>query len=131
MWIFSTFLTACFSFGLPLFWWLPSTAPKSFMIVRRIDWSGRRAIPVRTVCTQDYWKKYDSEKYDRGLRREEIWKLNSELDGQKSVFGKHGKKAERVCDGRVGKQRLQLSSGGYSCSDGQNPDCSRTVVIEL
>lgn len=52
------------------------------------DWSFQRAICMRKGCGQDQWEERFQEDYDRGLRREELWKLQKELDGRGPWMGK-------------------------------------------
>ena len=51
------------------------------------DWGLRRALCMKRDCTQAYWGQYFKEHYNRGLRREELWKLKTELDGPGSWLG--------------------------------------------
>lgn len=43
------------------------------------DWGSRRAIPVRGVCSQEWWEETFSEHRDYDLRREELWRLRGQL----------------------------------------------------
>ena len=43
------------------------------------DWGSRRAIPVRGICSQEWWEENFLEHRDYDLRREELWKLRGEL----------------------------------------------------
>lgn len=43
------------------------------------DWGSRRAIPVRGVCSQEWWEENFSEHRDYDLRREELWRLRGRL----------------------------------------------------
>lgn len=52
------------------------------------DWSFQRAICMRRGCSQAHWEERFKEDYDRGLRREELWKLQKELGGQGTWMGK-------------------------------------------
>lgn len=52
------------------------------------DWSLQRAICMRKGRSQDQWEERFQENYDQGLRREELWKLQKELDGQGPWMGK-------------------------------------------
>lgn len=43
------------------------------------DWGSRRAIPVRGVCSQEWWEENFLEHRDYDLRREELWRLRGQL----------------------------------------------------
>ena len=43
---------------------------------------------MRRGCSQAHWEERFKEDYDRGLRREELWKLQKELGGQGTWMGK-------------------------------------------